>query len=151
MHGLSKPMLAVVGFIVLVLLGGAWFAVDLLADANGDGSRSIACERALTEVVGSVPGVTSVSASCEFTLGASSQDQSVVLAAHSESDATATVEQVLRALAGDARIDDGWWTPQNYQLADGTPADGVLKSLGFNEVPLAATVRVKWSIEPAAK
>lgn len=132
--------------VAVAVVGGGLVAVQM-SGLFGTGDRARACERALTEAAGQVPGVLSAEAECNLQFGGGWQRQTVRLDAGTPEEAYPIVEQILRALAGEPAVESGWSTPQIYELTTGDTLQS-LEQLGFNGPPSVGEVRARYGIEP---
>ena len=106
------------------------------------------CEEAFTAAATSVDGVASAEWDCSFQFGGGWVRGDVVLAATTEDEAVAVMEDLLRAFAASPDLEDSWSTPQQYGTEDGSITVSVADLEAFGGVPNVGEVREHYGITP---
>ncbi|TWD81370.1 hypothetical protein FB561_2483 [Kribbella amoyensis] len=137
-HGRSlRTVLTSVGLVGLVTLGPT---------SCGNGSAS-ACEKALTTAATSVNGVVRAEFTCKRSFGNPSQKGSVTTSGTTQQAVTAVMEDVLRAFARSAELDDASVVYVDFANEPGT-ISVVEASVGFNGTPSIGDLRDHYDIRP---
>ncbi len=110
--------------------------------------RATACEEAFTAAAATVEGVAAAEWDCSFRFGGGWVRAKVVLAAATEDEAIAVVDELLRAFAASPDLEDGWSTPQEYATDDRSIVVSVKDLEGFGGVPNVGEVREHYGITP---
>ncbi|GAB2482246.1 hypothetical protein [Nocardiopsis aegyptia] len=130
---------------LLTSAGLAIAVVSALTGCTGGSERE--CEEALTAAAVSVEGVAAVEFTCEMSLTHSSQKGSVTISGTTEPEVTAVMEEVLRAFAASADLDDSLTLYVDYENEDGT-ATAHPSRVGFNGNPRVSQIREHYGITP---
>lgn len=131
--------------LVAVAIGLVTVVVGTLTACGRGAERS--CEEALTAAATSVEGVVEAEFTCERSFGNPSQKGSVTIAGTTEAAVLAVMEDVLRAFAASAELDDASVVYTGFANEDGTisvdPVDA-----GFNGTPSIRDLREHYGITP---
>ncbi|MFE3458266.1 hypothetical protein ACFXKD_12025 [Nocardiopsis aegyptia] len=101
----------------------------------------------MTAAAVSVEGVATAEFTCEVSFGYSTQKGSVTISGTTESEVTAVMEDVLRAFAASADLDDSMTLYVDYENEDGT-ATAHPSRIGFNGNPRVSQIREHYGITP---
>ncbi len=135
-------------WLVVVALGVA-LAIGVgsyVADSLGVGTRQWACQSQAQQLLGRIPGVSSVHATCVTHIEYITQEVEVVIDSTSDDSTVSVATAVLTAMAESKQVQE--WDVPRFRRQDGQSTSVIWTRLGISPRSAVMEVARKWGITP---